>query len=270
MKPPTTYAKLKEVGEAPTLTSKLNCTICFERFRAFGEDRIPVVLPCGHTFCRSCINELCARSTKPQIECPTCRANVSCPPGSNFPKNFLVIEAMTSNSTRCEKPPKKVSSQPQQISSTPQKQPTHKKKNIYSSSPSLHYFDFESAQPNGPNGGSSSATTTTTTKLVLKGKAKVFFTSALRLLRLAVIGAALALVLVLCVILIGLFLKYCAPPILKFVFWAVVIFVRGIIYIVVHFFVLVIWCIDSFFCHVSKMPHHCSPLPHELFSFLPW
>lgn len=42
----------------------LECQVCFERYDA--DSRRPKIIPCGHTFCLSC---LCASDNK----CPNCR-----------------------------------------------------------------------------------------------------------------------------------------------------------------------------------------------------
>ena len=60
------------------------CSICFEEYDK--EDRVPLLVSCGHTFCKSCLMLL----TEP-LKCPHCRftENRSL---SELPKNFLVYQ----------------------------------------------------------------------------------------------------------------------------------------------------------------------------------
>jgi hypothetical protein len=43
----------------------LNCPICLDRFEE------PKILPCHHSFCSKCINNVISNG---QVDCPTCRA----------------------------------------------------------------------------------------------------------------------------------------------------------------------------------------------------
>ena len=45
----------------------LDCSICLEVFK------LPIVLSCGHTFCRNCIENQKKNSSK----CPLCRTQIS-------------------------------------------------------------------------------------------------------------------------------------------------------------------------------------------------
>ncbi|KAJ1125827.1 hypothetical protein NDU88_004244 [Pleurodeles waltl] len=47
------------------LTDELTCSVCLELFER------PVILPCGHPFCRTCIDRVCGR--KLYVSCPFCR-----------------------------------------------------------------------------------------------------------------------------------------------------------------------------------------------------
>ena len=58
----------EDVLEKSALLDDLSCPICF---RLLCE---PLCLPCGHTYCRSCLGK--ALSAKASQECPTCRAPV--------------------------------------------------------------------------------------------------------------------------------------------------------------------------------------------------
>ncbi|XP_034255310.1 E3 ubiquitin-protein ligase TRIM32-like [Thrips palmi] len=70
----------------------LECQVCFERYDA--DSRRPKIIPCGHTFCLSC---LCASDNK----CPNCRIAFRGSP-MNLPDNFILLSA-TDNAP----PPKK-------------------------------------------------------------------------------------------------------------------------------------------------------------------
>lgn len=48
----------------------LECNICTELFDE--DERIPMLLPCHHSFCSECLKRLKRR--KDQIKCPTCNA----------------------------------------------------------------------------------------------------------------------------------------------------------------------------------------------------
>merc|ERR1719352_1006549 len=61
----------------------MECKICFVEFDL--RDREPLVLPCAHSFCKSCVNSL------PRKQCPTCREHFRTPQ-----KNFVVLEIIQS------------------------------------------------------------------------------------------------------------------------------------------------------------------------------
>lgn len=44
------------------------CELCFETYNA--EERKPLVLNCGHTYCKECINKI--MKSNPKL-CPTCK-----------------------------------------------------------------------------------------------------------------------------------------------------------------------------------------------------
>ena len=67
------------------------CEICFLTFSS-AEQRAPRILPCGHTFCESCLNDMVRTNKKKgKINCPSCRVEVAVPKGdaSRLPKNFI-------------------------------------------------------------------------------------------------------------------------------------------------------------------------------------
>ncbi|XP_026287463.1 E3 ubiquitin-protein ligase TRIM32-like [Frankliniella occidentalis] len=63
----------------------LECDICTERFD--GAERLPKVLPCGHTACLQCMRRL------PDSSCPTCRQDFIGPP-EGLPANFLALRML--------------------------------------------------------------------------------------------------------------------------------------------------------------------------------
>jgi hypothetical protein len=90
----------------------LQCTICYSEY-SDSPGALPRSLPCGHTFCTSCL-ETFYRSVPDcdslAIECPTCRKRhymplpsgidvVASPVAASFPINFCVKEVEFSVTT---------------------------------------------------------------------------------------------------------------------------------------------------------------------------
>ena len=46
-----------------------NCSVCFEPYEEKG-NHVPLILPCLHTFCEKCIEELVNQK---KLECPECK-----------------------------------------------------------------------------------------------------------------------------------------------------------------------------------------------------
>ena len=75
----------------------LDCEICFERYCS-AEQRTPRMLPCGHTFCESCLDYMASSAPSPKkgkqqtIACPACRTPAEVPKGAvwQLQKNLLV------------------------------------------------------------------------------------------------------------------------------------------------------------------------------------
>jgi len=63
------------------------CTVCFESFDR--EDRVALVMSCGHTFCKACILLI-----PEPVRCPYCRAQET-RDIADLPKNFLVYQIQT-------------------------------------------------------------------------------------------------------------------------------------------------------------------------------
>ena len=79
--------------------AEVECTICYSEFTHIGE-RVPLVLPCGHSFCRYClISEMGAQDS---VRCPTCRTTHR---GGldQIPRNFALVEIISCNDQRNEK-----------------------------------------------------------------------------------------------------------------------------------------------------------------------
>ena len=70
------------------LKEELECSVC----RNVYTD--PKTLPCLHTFCCHCLNQLAERRVNREpIPCPDCRTEINLPPGSNFdsfPSSFYL------------------------------------------------------------------------------------------------------------------------------------------------------------------------------------
>jgi len=70
------------------------CTICYERFEESGI-REPRSLPCGHTFCRRCLEGVLRHDKSPV--CPSCRAPLQLRSIDVIPKNYTVIDIIRDN-----------------------------------------------------------------------------------------------------------------------------------------------------------------------------
>ncbi|XP_050524794.1 E3 ubiquitin-protein ligase SH3RF1 isoform X2 [Daktulosphaira vitifoliae] len=83
------------------LNDLLECSVCLERL-----DTSSKVLPCQHTFCKKCLDEIIA--THKELRCPECRTLVECRI-DELPPNVLlmrILEGMKSKSNTIS-PPKK-------------------------------------------------------------------------------------------------------------------------------------------------------------------
>uniref|UniRef100_A0A915EHE8 RING-type domain-containing protein n=1 Tax=Ditylenchus dipsaci TaxID=166011 RepID=A0A915EHE8_9BILA len=82
-------------------SSPLHCPVCLLVFPS-----APLVLPCGHTFCRKCIEKSMSSphmrtSTQQFMECPLCREKVSI--HFRRTRNFVVEDILSS--IECYEPP---------------------------------------------------------------------------------------------------------------------------------------------------------------------
>ncbi|XP_050698538.1 uncharacterized protein LOC126986429 [Eriocheir sinensis] len=76
------------------------CKICDYRFCA--EERQPLSLPCGHTFCSSCVRRFL--NSGRSLKCPTCRRTHTLAEGAAFPVNYAILEDISATSTPDETP----------------------------------------------------------------------------------------------------------------------------------------------------------------------
>lgn len=83
-----------------SLNELLECSVCLDRL-----DHTSKVLPCQHTFCRRCLDEI--YGTKRELRCPECRTLVEIPV-EELPSNILLIRLLeglkTKNSERTRSP----------------------------------------------------------------------------------------------------------------------------------------------------------------------
>jgi len=85
----------------------LECSICFEMFDQ------PRVLPCGHTFCMSCLVAIKQRNSA--LPCPQCRIPS---PQHTWQRNFVIEDVV---SRYLEGKPRKVSAELTQVPAEPAK-----------------------------------------------------------------------------------------------------------------------------------------------------
>lgn len=69
-----------------TLNDLLECSVCLERL-----DTSSKVLPCQHTFCKKCLEEIVERHK--ELRCPECRILVPCKI-DELPPNVLLMRIL--------------------------------------------------------------------------------------------------------------------------------------------------------------------------------
>ncbi|KAK7314154.1 hypothetical protein VNO77_39366 [Canavalia gladiata] len=74
------------------------CSVCQTRYDE--EERVPLLLQCGHGFCRDCLSRMFSASTETTLTCPRCR-HVSLVGNSvnALPKNYPVLGLLRSPSS---------------------------------------------------------------------------------------------------------------------------------------------------------------------------
>ena len=79
-----------------------SCPICLDQYDS--QDRVPRILPCGHTVCQSCLFFLrlydpAGHLAAGQPQCPTCRSNITTASLSQLPKNFSLLDSQVKTRT---------------------------------------------------------------------------------------------------------------------------------------------------------------------------
>ena len=72
-----------------TLNELLECSVCLERL-----DSSSKVLPCQHTFCCRCLEEIVTSNSKNELRCPECRFLVENSKVSELPSNLLLVRLL--------------------------------------------------------------------------------------------------------------------------------------------------------------------------------
>ena len=79
---------------ASSLAKMLECPVCFEKMCQ------PKLLPCGHTFCIDCLNQIAQNNRqRNKIDCPNCRKSHNLPENgvNGFNNNYTLIELISLN-----------------------------------------------------------------------------------------------------------------------------------------------------------------------------
>lgn len=81
------------------------CSVCHLRYNE--EERVPLLLDCGHGFCKSCLSRMFAASTDTTLSCPRCRhptvvGNSVHALRKNFPILSLLSSSPSSPSFECD------------------------------------------------------------------------------------------------------------------------------------------------------------------------
>lgn len=66
--------------QCSVLQEELTCPVCLDLYRD------PHLLPCGHNFCKTCLDRLRRQADRGRVRCPECRESHRS--GTNFQKNF--------------------------------------------------------------------------------------------------------------------------------------------------------------------------------------
>uniref|UniRef100_UPI0037E81801 E3 ubiquitin/ISG15 ligase TRIM25 isoform X2 n=1 Tax=Semicossyphus pulcher TaxID=241346 RepID=UPI0037E81801 len=66
--------------QSRVLQEELTCPVCLDLYRD------PYLLPCGHNFCKTCLDRLKRQAERGRFRCPECRDSHRC--STNFQKNF--------------------------------------------------------------------------------------------------------------------------------------------------------------------------------------
>ncbi|XP_066957680.1 uncharacterized protein [Macrobrachium rosenbergii] len=74
------------VMDKEVMEEAITCAVCSEEYRSGKHD--PLILQCGHTFCRSCITNI--KDSKKHF-CPTCRDEIGEDTYEKLPMNFSIL-----------------------------------------------------------------------------------------------------------------------------------------------------------------------------------
>uniref|UniRef100_A0A3B3V5X2 RING-type domain-containing protein n=1 Tax=Poecilia latipinna TaxID=48699 RepID=A0A3B3V5X2_9TELE len=74
------------MDDSSSLLDLLECSVCLERL-----DTTAKVLPCQHTFCRRCLENIV--SSRNELRCPECRILVDCGV-DDLPANILLVRLL--------------------------------------------------------------------------------------------------------------------------------------------------------------------------------
>ncbi|XP_034713049.1 E3 ubiquitin/ISG15 ligase TRIM25 [Etheostoma cragini] len=75
------------------LKEELTCPVCLDLYRD------PHLLPCGHNFCKTCLDRLKRQADRGRFRCPECRESHRC--GISFQKNFKLANISDDYRHRC-------------------------------------------------------------------------------------------------------------------------------------------------------------------------
>ncbi|XP_024919491.1 SH3 domain-containing RING finger protein 3-like [Cynoglossus semilaevis] len=75
-----------DMDDSSSLLDLLECSVCLERL-----DTTAKVLPCQHTFCRRCLENII--SSRNELRCPECRILVDCGV-DDLPANILLVRLL--------------------------------------------------------------------------------------------------------------------------------------------------------------------------------
>jgi E3 ubiquitin-protein ligase SH3RF len=101
------------------LNDLLECSVCLERL-----DTSSKVLPCQHTFCKKCLEEIVI--THRELRCPECRVLVNVKV-DDLPPNVLlmrILEGMKNAIPKGNKTPQRINNTPQRLLGGHQVTPT--------------------------------------------------------------------------------------------------------------------------------------------------
>ena len=81
-----------------TLEEMFECPICMEEYKPNSVKK-PLILPCGHTFCISCINKAFKNN---RISCFLCKSSHVRNQPSNFAVNYILLSSIPSKVSTSE------------------------------------------------------------------------------------------------------------------------------------------------------------------------